>query len=144
MLNIFVSRYESRPTDALFAPADRYVYRIPMPQSSRSSFESRCIGAEHNVYSRTYLNPSLKAGAICPSFLPLLQRSEDVYRKTMDLILALQRSAMCIAKHIYPKSPKVPASLYSFNAASPNNMVKYQNVIGTIIRFAPDGRAVLL
>ena len=60
MLNIFVSRYESRPTDALFAPADRYVYRIPMPQSLHSSFESRCIGAERNVYSRTYLNPSLK------------------------------------------------------------------------------------
>ena len=51
-IDTFVSRYESRPTDALFAPADRYVYRIPVRQSLHSS-GAQCVW-------QSMSNPSLQ------------------------------------------------------------------------------------
>ena len=48
-----------------------------------------------------------------------------------------QRGDMCVVYLVISNRCQV-YKLYSFNAASANNMVKYQNVIGTIIQFALD------
>ena len=50
---------------------------------------------------------------------------------------------MCVVHLVISNRCRV-YKLYSFNAASTDDMVKYQNVIGTIIRFASNKKMVLL